>query len=177
MKNKKNHRNLAWQTLGILCQVPPSFLLVKMKLPPKKEAFCYLLLHFLRRQKAQSQFSSQQTTARRKIFQPLNPSISWKVVSGMALSFPCTLEQNRIEQNRIEQNRIEQKRIESNHQGWKRPTGSSSPTIHPSPTVLIKPCPHRCMRLRTHDPDQLAWGDGSSEPITVTLGYFSNFLL
>ena len=32
--------------------------------------------------------------------------------------------------------------IESqNHQGWKRPTGSSSPTIPPSSMVLIKPCP------------------------------------
>ena len=32
--------------------------------------------------------------------------------------------------------------IESqNHQGWKRPTGSPSPTIHPSPMVLTKPCP------------------------------------
>mgnify|MGYP001864383355 CR=1 FL=1 len=30
--------------------------------------------------------------------------------------------------------------IESqNHQGWKRPTGSPSPTIHTSPIVLIKP--------------------------------------
>ena len=32
--------------------------------------------------------------------------------------------------------------IESqNHKGWKRPTGSSSPSIHPSPMVLTKPCP------------------------------------
>ena len=32
--------------------------------------------------------------------------------------------------------------IESkNHQGWKRPAGSPSPTIHPSPIVLTKPCP------------------------------------
>ena len=32
--------------------------------------------------------------------------------------------------------------IESqNHQGWKRPTRSASPTVHPSPMVLIKPCP------------------------------------
>ena len=32
--------------------------------------------------------------------------------------------------------------IESrSHKGWKRPTGSSSPTIHPSPMVPTKPCP------------------------------------
>ena len=28
-----------------------------------------------------------------------------------------------------------------NHQDWKRPTGSPSPTSHPSPIVLLKPCP------------------------------------
>jgi len=32
--------------------------------------------------------------------------------------------------------------IESqNHEVWKRPTRSPSPTIHPSPIVLTKPCP------------------------------------
>jgi len=27
------------------------------------------------------------------------------------------------------------------HQGWKRPPRSSSPTVHPSPIILTKPCP------------------------------------
>ena len=37
---------------------------------------------------------------------------------------------------------FENHRIESqNHRGWKRPTESPSPTIHPSPIVLTKPCP------------------------------------
>ena len=38
---------------------------------------------------------------------------------------------------------IESSRLEKtlNHQGWKRPTGSSSPTVHQLPIVLTKPCP------------------------------------
>lgn len=36
-----------------------------------------------------------------------------------------------------------------NHQGWKRPTPSFSPTIHLSPTVLIKPC--RCFSKHLFD--------------------------